>query len=380
MAKKTRTELSTLAVNTNLPDNTSEQITPTTERAQLTEERDSVINYKDDLGGTSNAGKFLTVGSDGESLTMVDGATGDVTGTGVSGRVTIWDGTNSITSKAMLVLDDTNKILKIVIPSGNASGGISIDQEGTTGTSSLTFLDDGVYKAQIVYNVSDGNLTLNSNGDIKITPTGDTVISGGTPIVEHVRILSGGNVGIGTASPSVKLEAHGSIRAVNSGTTTKHASINPDGLYIAGAQDGYLVSPQAWEFYAGNTKRMTIDSSGNIGAPSGSNIYSASDQRLKKNINSISEGLNKINNLNPINFNWIDGFCDEEKDKTLSGFVAQEVKNVIPEAVNSFTDDSITVNGETIEEPLSVNEKLIIPYLVKAIQQLTARIESLENG
>ena len=76
MAKKTRTELSTLAVNTNLPDNTSEQITPTTERAQLTEERDSVINYKDDLGGSSNAGKFLTVGADGESLTMVDEPSG----------------------------------------------------------------------------------------------------------------------------------------------------------------------------------------------------------------------------------------------------------------------------------------------------------------
>jgi len=76
MAKKTRTELSTLAVNTNLPDNTSEQITPTTERAQLTEERDSAINYKDDLGGTTNAGKFLTVATDGESLTMVDEPSG----------------------------------------------------------------------------------------------------------------------------------------------------------------------------------------------------------------------------------------------------------------------------------------------------------------
>ena len=76
MAKKTRTELSTLAINTNLPDNTSELITPTTERAQLTDERESVVNYKDDLGGVSNAGKFLTVAVDGESLTMVDEPSG----------------------------------------------------------------------------------------------------------------------------------------------------------------------------------------------------------------------------------------------------------------------------------------------------------------
>ena len=76
MAKKTRTELSTSAINTNLPDNTTELITPTTERAQLTDERESVVNYKDDLGGVPNAGKFLTVAVDGESLTMVDEPSG----------------------------------------------------------------------------------------------------------------------------------------------------------------------------------------------------------------------------------------------------------------------------------------------------------------
>lgn len=348
MAKKTRTELSTLAVNTNLPDNTSEQITPTTERAQLTEERDSVINYKDDLGGTSNAGKFLTVGSDGESLTMVDEPSG------VPDWVTFATAVNNL----------------MMLKSGTTSAQIQyFHSDGTT------------LGSKIVYNQSSQTLFLqnNASGNSEEVQVGGGVLlrTGGTT---RLAVTNAGDVGIGTASPSVKLEVHGSIRAVNSGTTTKHASINPDGLYIAGSQDGYLVSPQAWEFYAGNTKRMTIDSSGNIGAPSGSNIYSASDQRLKKNINTITEGLNKINNLNPINFNWIDGFCNEEQDKTLSGFVAQEVQNVIPEAVNSFTDDSIIVNGETIEEPLSVNEKLIIPYLVKAIQQLTARIETLENG
>jgi len=280
MAKKTRTELSTLAVNTNLPDNTSEQITPTTERAQLTEERDSAINYKDDLGGTGNAGKFLTVAADGESLTMVDGATGDVTGSGVAGRVTIWDGTNSITSKAMLVLNDTSKILKIVIPSGNASGGISIDQESTTGSGSLQFLDDGVYKAQIVYDVSDGNLTLNSNGDIEITPDGDTVISGGTPIVEHVRILSGGNVGIGTSTPAGYFYNGGGM-GIYGGTTRTTISIisntfsslyfsNGDGTSSnagANAYQGYIDyqhSNNSLQFGTAQVERMRISSAGAV--------------------------------------------------------------------------------------------------------------------
>ena len=90
MAKKTRTELSTLAINTNLPDNTTELITPTTERAQLTDERESVVNYKDDFGGATNAGKFLTVATDGESLTMVDGVSGTTLIIAADGTITLY--------------------------------------------------------------------------------------------------------------------------------------------------------------------------------------------------------------------------------------------------------------------------------------------------
>ena len=501
MAKKTRTELSTLAVNTNLPDNTQELITPTTERAQLTDERESVVNYKDDLGGASNAGKFLTVAVDGESLTMVDAPTGDVTGTGVSGRVTIWDGTNSITSKAMLVLDDTSKILKIVIPSANASGGVSIDKEGTTGSGALQFLDDGVYKSQIVYDLSDGNLTLNSNGDIKITPTGDTVISGGTPIVEHVRISSAGHTTVnnyltlnGNASGGTgtfmewrndtSLFAYtGSAAAILSGgaaadyvvgNTTGSSSVilatnNAERMRIASGGDVTLngngttsalifgqtsfariinkvnqtlfVDSDVHEFRtSGGVSKLTIALGGNVkiglsgtndsrlfvygdistatekyvgffyndgnnsnrygikvlaGANNASGvtnyfsaqttggeqgglrnnsgtfeIYQGSDVSLKENIEYTDiKGLDRINALKIRRFNW-------KKNGVLNaaGFIAQEVKDIIPEASSPMESGL-----------LSISVTSMIPTLVKAIQEqqtiiedLKARIEKLE--
>ena len=288
MAKKTRTELSTSAINTNLPDNTQELITPTTERAQLTDERESVINYKDDLGGTGNAGKFLTVATDGESLTMVDAPTGDVTGTGVAAQVTFWDGTSSITSDAMLVVDDTNKILKIIIPTENASGGISIDQQGTTGSGSLQFLDDGLYKAQIVYDVTNGNLTLNSNGDIEITPTGDTVISGGTPIVEHVRISSGGDVGIGI-SPSHKLDVSGTIHQ-GDGTVDTYFG-------LGSSNDNYIsTNGGTTRFRNGGTVQLTISSGGNvgIGITSPTSYNSSGDDLVLGSTSNLSNGLSIV--------------------------------------------------------------------------------------
>jgi len=123
-------------------------------------------------------------------------------------------------------------------------------------------------------------------------------------------------------------------------------------------------------------KRMTIDSSGNIGAPSGTNIYNASDIRLKQNVATITDGLNKIMGLNPVKFNWINNFVEDENDKDILGFVAQEVQNIIPEAVENFGGSSITVGETTVENPLRVNEKFIIPVLVKAIQELKAEFDA----
>jgi len=123
--------------------------------------------------------------------------------------------------------------------------------------------------------------------------------------------------------------------------------------------------------------RMIIDKSGNIGAPSGTNIYNASDLRLKKNVVDLDKGLSAIKSLRPVSFNWIDGFCDDEKN-TLYGFIAQEVETIDRNLIQEFGNGSVTVEGQTINDALRVNEKLIIPVLVKAVQELEAKVAALE--
>jgi hypothetical protein len=134
------------------------------------------------------------------------------------------------------------------------------------------------------------------------------------------------------------------------------------------------------EFRPLNTLRLTISANGSIGAPSGTNIYNASDVRLKQNINTITYGLDTIKLLNPVKFNWKDGFESSEDGKDLLGFVAQEVQEVLPEAVESFGGAVSLNDGTTIEDTLRVNEKFIIPVLVKAIQELSAKVTLLENA
>ena len=136
----------------------------------------------------------------------------------------------------------------------------------------------------------------------------------------------------------------------------------------------------------GGTERMRVSGNGSVGAGgSTTNIYNASDIRLKKNITPITLGLNAISALNPVKFNWADGFDEVEADKELLGFIAQEVQEVIPEAVETFSGET-KLNDTIITDALRVNEKFLIPVLTKAIQEqqaiidgLIARIEALEN-
>jgi hypothetical protein len=122
--------------------------------------------------------------------------------------------------------------------------------------------------------------------------------------------------------------------------------------------------------------KMTIDGVGNIGAPSGTNIYNASDIRLKKNIKTLDNSLAKINALRGVEFNWIDNFCEAENNKILYGFVAQEVEGVDENLIDPFGPAEIKVDDLTVDNPIRVNEKFILPLLVNAIKELNAKLEA----
>ena len=88
-----------------------------------------------------------------------------------------------------------------------------------------------------------------------------------------------------------------------------------------------------------------------------------SDERLKTNVINIEHGLDDVAKLTPVKFNFI---RDIEKDHL--GFIAQDVQKVIPEVVQTRTD-----------EMLGIRYDELIPVLVKAIQELNEKIRALEQ-
>ena len=96
-----------------------------------------------------------------------------------------------------------------------------------------------------------------------------------------------------------------------------------------------------------------------------------SDYRLKENVTEITDALDRVSKLKPSRFNFI-----SEKDRTVDGFLAHEVQDVVPEAVVGIKDE---VDEEGNPKYQSIDKSKIVPLLVAAIQELKAEIEILKN-
>jgi|UniRef100_A0A6C0CWQ0 hypothetical protein len=138
----------------------------------------------------------------------------------------------------------------------------------------------------------------------------------------RLYILPGGTVGIGTTNPnnSYILDVNGNINVTGSITST--------------------------------------------GSCSCSSYNTTSDLRLKENITDLDKSLEKICNIRGVSYNLK---SDENKTK-ISGVIAQEVMEHIPEAVNNM--DS---------EKLSVNYNSIIAHLIESVKELKREIEELKS-
>jgi hypothetical protein len=271
--------------------------------------------------------------------------------------------------------------------------------------------------------------------------------------VQRMVVDASGNVGIGTASPSAKLDL-GVATAVNQTQMVLARQVLPADQsfrFIAKSGSGTAAGAEFFKlgldyngtdnafinFYRGgsttggfitfstdnNTERMRIDASGNLGiggtpqeklwvkngatevvrdAGTGNSVYfrmhhsgstiinhqissntnydivnigngvrlvlngsswgAISDERKKKNIKPLEYGLAQISAIKPVRFDYK---TEETDESSRVGFIAQELLPVVKEAVHGSEDTEYSVT------PVD-----LIPVLVKAIQELAAKVDA----
>jgi hypothetical protein len=101
-----------------------------------------------------------------------------------------------------------------------------------------------------------------------------------------------------------------------------------------------------------------------------------SDARDKTAITALPVGLDFVNSLNPVKFTWQMREPNEVKDGTSeAGFIAQDLKAA---QENAGAADYLGLVYEDNPEKLEASPGKLIPVLVKAIQELSAKVDELE--
>ena len=109
-----------------------------------------------------------------------------------------------------------------------------------------------------------------------------------------------------------------------------------------------------------NITGYQLNVNGNIGLTG--NIFTNSDLRLKNNISTIDNALEKIINCRGVNFNYLN-------DSNINiGVIAQEIEKIIPEVVETKNNGYKTVNYLSI-----------IGILIEAIKELNNKINKISN-
>ncbi|WMM94971.1 hypothetical protein HTVC168P_gp41 [Pelagibacter phage HTVC168P] len=305
-----------------------------------------------------------------------------------------------------------------VTNSGNAY--LTVKPTSTNGRNIAIYTSGSVgNNAGIFFNATEGSGNLAEiKGEYVGTNTGHLKFN--TSMSERMRITSAGKVGIGDTAPSGILEVSdadnetylivtnaksgGSGQAIltlrndvgnwqvkcdtndtfkirdNAGATDivsidsssnvqiGNASTSGNGYNLTSSLKAYrntTSQQEQIEFYNPNGIVGTIKTDGTT-----TSYNTSSDYRLKENVNYDFDATSRLKQLKPARFNFI-----ADANKILDGFLAHEVSSVVPEAITG-TKDAVDEDGNPKYQ--GIDQSKLVPLLVKTIQELEARITTLE--
>lgn len=183
---------------------------------------------------------------------------------------------------------------------------------------------------------------------------------------ERMRITSSGAILLGcTSAPNP-----------GSASTSSGFAINGTGndAYVTQKQDnaplGYLrrdgTDGAIYEFRKGDSAVGSISVTASATA-----FNTSSDYRLKQNVTAVTGSITRLQQLKPSRFNFI-----ADPGKTVDGFIAHEVQDVVPEAIYG-TKDEVDADGNPVYQ--GIDQSKLVPLLTAALQEAVAEIKALKD-
>ena len=251
---------------------------------------------------------------------------------------------------------------------------VTVSASNLAVSDNMIYLNQGV-EATVTNAVGDGTnvvYTADNNYTVGMSVT----VTGVTPSSFNVS-----NVLITAATSTTFTIADDNTDTYTSGGTARAmTNAHPDLGFAAGYNDGTYAglfrdaSDATWKFFDSYTPEpdasVYIDTThasfalADIQAATATvtDLDTTSDVRLKENIETIGDALEKTADLRGVNYNWV------KSGEYTMGVVAQEVQEVIPEVVTEKSDGTLTVNYQAM-----------VGLLIEAVKELKEEIDTLKQ-
>jgi len=315
---------------------------------------------------TNLVGKEVTtghmlIGNNTSAMTAIDTTAKGTIAVGNGTTTTILPvGTDNYYLKARSSTSEGMEWAAITYPAVDLASGVTGTLPVTNGgTGIATAFQDGIVRGNGTNGLAaDANLTYGSNSkSLKIKGTGGT-----TPSLSCT-------LGINDAQgPTGKVACIGLTPTGVQGAKAMHLDL---GAYNTGIQvnRNNSLASNAMLF------QQNVSGSTQVGSITMSNSATAfntsSDYRLKENVVEMTGSVDRVKQLKPSRFNFI----SESDSEVVDGFLAHEVSSIVPEAITG-TKDEVDADGNPVYQ--GIDQSKLVPLLVGAIKELTARIEALE--
>ena len=251
----------------------------------------------------------------------------------------------------------------------NGSGTISLPLLGggnVTGPASSTNFAIARYNGTGGTTLSNSSVTIDNSGNLNATTLGATGTVGGSSADFRTGTTLVGNL-VATTSISAGITISAPVVSAGSIITTNQSTFS-DTLFSTNVITMPNVSTTGAVNFTG------FDSDNNVvilTVADATSLLGVSDQRVKKNIVPFTGGASIVNAINPIRFNFtgigVDGKPDGRDPAVVHlSVLAQEVQKVLPEAVSTLP------NGT-----LSVDDRALLMAALNNLKELNAQIAVL---
>jgi hypothetical protein len=287
-----------------------------------------------------------------------------------SGNLTVGGTTTTINSTDLAIADKT-----IVVANGTSSAS-SADGAG---------FEVGTTGVNLKYNHASTAWKSSANIDLD---SGKGFYINGVKVLDATSILG---LNVGSGGGIVTESATQTLTNKTMGATTFNNEIRVGSTPGPGTSGQYLISgganaPATWQTVSLSTSSITNGSS-NVSAAANANVTvttagtlcatfntsqnlvvagtvtANSDAKLKKNVETISNALEKVSALRGVEFDYI------SNDKHQIGVIAQEIEEVVPCLVESDEEGT-----------KSVAYANIVALLIEAVKELKTEIETIKRG